>query len=66
MREREAGQRRCLKCQKYFPSTGSGNRICCDCSNLNKQYGATAAYREQGAKRWNGLAMGESFGKPGA
>ena len=30
-------KRKCLKCEKLFPSTGPGNRICLQCAQSNSR-----------------------------
>jgi tRNA(Ile2) C34 agmatinyltransferase TiaS len=57
----EPGQRRCLKCNEEFPSTGAGNRICKKCSRVNASLNVSEVQlaRERGAKRLNGNLIDE-------
>jgi hypothetical protein len=38
--------RTCLRCDKDFPSTGVGNRICVKCSHINSQTSVKSSLRD--------------------
>jgi hypothetical protein len=42
---KKTDKRKCLKCDKPFQSTGSGNRVCGPCNSLNNQTFAKDEYK---------------------
>lgn len=56
----QAKQRTCLKCNRLFPSTGPGNRICSKCQRINARlprYTEAQLQKQRGIKRHNGEIM---------
>ncbi|WP_146675946.1 hypothetical protein [Pirellula sp. SH-Sr6A] len=61
LRPTDPGERRCLKCNQEFRSSGAGNRICRDCARINASLKVSEAQLalERGVKRLNGIIIEE-------